>query len=577
MTQWGFLPDNATMFKPILLTLGVILSFPAKGQLATSQSQFMTQFQSSRVSFPSQDSALLASNPGRYPVALAFLMGLAGWTPDGKGQISNPECRPEVWQEKLQDSRIRSSVHLQGAIIQKYFQQCEKDLVVGPTGEFANARKMLSVRQDIPGNSFLKKVIVQLPGNIRVKGLLGLKGDMKRRPFVILRLGIFSNSDEMMAERPWYMMLFEQSPFNILVVENMSGSDFIANNKKIAFGGYDEGIQNIHLAKILQDPLEPLSQIVESVHVMGVSLGGHGVLFSSLLNEYNSQGSHPLIQSFFAYCPVVDLKSSLDHLIKNGLKSRLFDIWAERRMANLKDYFPDLNNFPAFHFMDVVVKKLATNYKGGLSYLSSLRLPPGMEDNTDFWDLNNYWNHYRDVQSPVLIVSTQKDTLVPFAMNSQTLTNKKSAYNSKNIKVVDLPEGYHCTLPVVYDWQALTAIMQGYVLSHSPKFQTQEQNFQLDMKEEWPTEFFAGSAELKFEVSWPEKNKNFVAFEIQAKNQAGQEQEFNISLPLSQFDFKFRDAEISKAEQQMMTRWLNQNFKLALQGTLLKATWSVAR
>ncbi len=39
---------------------------------------------------------------------------------------------------------------------------------------------------------------------------------------VILRVGIFSNVNEFKAERAWLMMLFEQSPFNVLVLENMS-------------------------------------------------------------------------------------------------------------------------------------------------------------------------------------------------------------------------------------------------------------------------------------------------------------------------------------------------------------------
>lgn len=579
MTHWGFLATMTPMLPNKLLTLGVIF-FGLISQAQTSQSQFMERFQSSRVSFPGEDSPYLEDNPGRYPIALSFMLGLTGWVPTGIPKIFSEDCNPHVWQARLQDPRVKTSVHLQGAIIQKYFQQCEKELVVGSTGEGMNAFKMLSVKQEVKSNSFLRPVVISLPGNVRVKGMLGLKGDMKKRPLVILRLGIFSNADEMVAERPWYMMLFEQSPFNILIVENMSGSDFIKNNKKISFGGYDEGLQNILLAKLLQDPLEPLSQIIENVHLFGVSLGGNGVLFASLLNKYNPNPRGPLIQSFFAFCPVVDLKSSLENLTQKGFSSRVFDIWAERRMANLKDYFEDLKDFPAFHFMDAVVEKLAKTYKGGLSYVSTIKLPPGMKDSPDFWEMNDFWKFYQDVQEPVLIVATQKDSLVPFEKNSQTLVNKKTKYDSKNIKVVDLPEGYHCTLPVVYDWQALAGLLQGYVLSHSPSFQLKEEKLEIDLQEEWPTEFFASPVQFEFQISWPAKSKNFVTLEIKARNDKDQKQEFNLSLPLSQFDFKFRDAEISKGEQQMLTRWLNQNLQVKLgtqtQKSLLRVSWPVA-
>ncbi|MNJ92583.1 Alpha/beta hydrolase family protein [compost metagenome] len=546
----------------------------------TPHRAFMEDFKSSRILFPDDDSTYFKDNPGRYPAVLALLFNTFGWTPTGEGEIRSEECSPSVWQGHLQDPRVRSSVQMQGALIQKYFQQCEKELVTGPTSEFMNGLKMLTMKYNAKDNPFLSRVVFSLPGNVKLKGLLALKGDMKRRPLVIFRTGIFANVEEFIAERAWLMMLFEQSPFNVLLVENMSGSDFIANNKQLSFGGYDEGIQNILLARLVQDPMEPISRIVEDVHLFGVSLGGHGVLFASLLNKYNSSASRPLIKSFFAYCPVVNLQESMGHLTQSGWISKVVDVWAERRLTHLKKIYPDLKDFPAFHFLDAVVMKLVKTYRGGLSYVSSIRLPPGMVDGPDFWIMNDYWKFYKDVQEPVLIVATQQDPVVSFATNAQTLQNKKLKIDSKNVKVVDLPEGMHCTLPVVYDWQAVTSMMQGYVLSHSPEFKMRAQNLDMDMKEEWSADFFNSPVSAEFDLDWPKKDKGFVTLEIRARNQKGDKQDFNMSLPLSEFDFRFWNKEITKAEQQMMTRWLNQNLSVRIgirdQKSLLRVSWPVA-
>lgn len=58
-----------------------------------------------------------------------------------------------------------------------------------------------------------------------------------------MRLGIFAGIEDFYADRAWAMMLFEQSPFNVLLVENMTNTDFVENNSRFSFGDSDEGIQ----------------------------------------------------------------------------------------------------------------------------------------------------------------------------------------------------------------------------------------------------------------------------------------------------------------------------------------------
>ncbi|MNL66344.1 hypothetical protein D3C87_1907940 [compost metagenome] len=99
----------------------------------------------------------------------------------------------------------------------------------------------------------------------------------------------------------------------------------------------------------------------------------------------------------------------------------------------------------------------------------------------------------------------------------------------------------------------------------------------MDLSEEWPAEFFASPLSAKFSVDWPNKDKGFVNLEVEAENKDGKEKGFSISLPLSEFDFLFRNKELSTSEQRMMARWLYQNVKVKIQGPQknLKISWPV--
>jgi hypothetical protein len=540
-----------------------------------TQRQYIEQFKSPFMMMPDDSSPYFTSNPGRYPASLDFLLQkVLGWVPTGEGKIPDGACSPDVWGQRLQDPRIRSNVQLQGALIQKYFRDCDKEIETGDNGFMTNGTRMMTMKFDPQGHPFMRRVVFNMPGNIKLKGLLGLKGDNKKRPLVIVRLGIFANVEEFMPERAWIMMLFEQSPFNVLVVENMTSSDFIVNNSHFSFGGYDEGIQNILLAKKLSGASEPLSQLIDSIHFFGVSLGGHGVLFASLLNDLNSPAGKPLIQSFSLMCPVVNLKPSMESLREEGVRGMVADVWTEHRLAPLAEKYPALKKAPTFHFMENAIQEIILSYIGGLSYIPWVKLPAGMTNTAPFWELNNFWPYYKNVQGPVLIFATHEDPAVPYDLNSKEIQNKNLKIDSNNIRVVDLPHGVHCTLPIPYDWNAVSTVLQSYVMSHSPGFKKQERSLEMELSEEWPAEFFSSAITTKFEINWPKKDKSFVNIEVEALNAKGKEQTFNLSLPLSEFDFLFRNPEISVSEQRMLTRWLYQNLHVKIQpNNKLRITW----
>jgi hypothetical protein len=568
----------------ILATILATILAPASGVSSGAKNQqqaFMLQFQSSRVSFPDGNSLYAAKTEGQYSAPIRFLLqDVLSWLPTGEGRPLSSKCATELWSARLQDARVRNSIQFQGALIQKYMKDCGEEIATGHDSLFANLTKMMTIRYDPHEHPFLHRVVFSLPGNIKLKGLLGLKGDFKKRPMIVIRLGIFANVEEFMAERAWLMMLFEQAPFNILVLENMSGTDFVADNSRYAFGGYDEAIQNILVAQTLKDTNEPLNKLIESLHLFGVSLGGHGVLYASLLNDLNSPKGQPLYQSFMGMCPVVNIEENMKTVTTVKPFSLVVDLWSQKRLAGLVKKMPLVEDHESFGFLPKMVSEVVRTYHGGLSYVSSVKLPEGVEDGPEFFRLNDFWKNYRNVQQPVLIFATHTDPFVPFAENAQLLQNKKLKVESSNISVVDFAEGIHCTLPIPYDWKTVSSILQSYFLSHSPNFKLKEQALEMELGDDANPGFYTGSVKVSYKVHQPELKDNFIRIAVEFENEKGQTDRLKLNLPLSQFDFHFFNGELSSSEQSMIERWVNQNLSMKVitkaGKPILRASWFVA-
>jgi predicted alpha/beta-fold hydrolase len=526
---------------------------------ANQQQSFMAHFHSQAIEFPGENSPFAKDSPGRYPAALKFLFQkVLSWNPDGVRGSYSAECDPALWQSRLNTSKVKSAV-LQSALIRRYLSECGAQLESGHSSGISNFLKIMTLRFSNQDHPFLHRVVFHLPNDIKLKGYLALKGDIKKRPMVILRLGIFSSAEDFLPERFLLMQLFEQSPFNVLVLENMTGPDFIANNKDFAFGGYDEGIQNIQVAEMLQNPKQPLSEIIDSVHLTGMSLGGHGVLFASLLNETAPKAQ---IQSFLALCPVVNLRETVENLDNRGYESRAINYWSSKRLEGLREKIPALQNVSRFHILSNMMKAVVDRYPGGLSWTPETVLPKEMTDSREFWKQNDFWSFYKNVRTPVMVWATEQDPLVTFSKNAGTL-------HQENIGVVPFKQGFHCTLPVAYHWDVISTLLQAYVLSHAPNFHLQEEKMQIDISEE---KLAAADGPVHFDVGWVEDKEKFVRLEMHG---------FQLSLPLSSFDFTFLNPTLTVAEQRMLERWLQQNLSVNLKTETdgkktLKISWKKA-
>jgi pimeloyl-ACP methyl ester carboxylesterase len=530
--------------------------------------EFMRSFQTSRVQFPSENSDYAKVNPGRYPSWLLWLFDHPfNWNPLGEKSDYPEKCGPDDLFESLKET---ASAPEQAARIDDHKVRCGKSFQNGSTWSAVNGIKIMSMGLDIHHHALLHRVVFHLPGGVRLKGLLALKGDYKKRPFVVLRLGIYSNVEEFLPERYLLMQLFEQGVANMLVLENMTSADFIANNAKYSLGGYNEGIQNIQVARILRSGAEPLSQLISSLHFVGVSLGGHGVLFASLLNEYNKKP----IQSFTGICPVVNLKDTMNSLARPNILGVGADYWSSLRLEGLKNRDPLLDDYGVsdlFKFKPIflprAMKWVTEQFEKNPIPIGSIELPPAPYSNKTFWQANDFWTAYRNVASPVLVVGTVNDAMVSPAENIFWLKGKSRAWNS-NIGVVVFEEGFHCTLPIAYDWASIASLFNGRIMAYDQNTRISYRNASVEVADNFD-EDISEIHDLKFTLGWANENKDVI---LKVNSEKHERISFTTTIPVEQLDFKFHEP-LKDPEKLSVERWLNHNLdiKLVKEGSKIKA------
>lgn len=514
--------------------------------------------------------------------------------PTGEPNWSVNECRAENFARQILE---KSPVPLE-VLAQKYtkhFQKCRENLETGRNDILRNTLGVMSISMDPNHHPFARHVMFHLPNNIKLKGLLAMKTDGKSRPLIIFRTGIFSNTQTFIPERYLFMQAFEQSPFNILVLESLSGSEFMKHNSSLAIGGFDEGLQNFLIAKELQDPRQPISKLIQGVHLLGMSMGANGALFASLLNELNPNPTGaPIISSALAYCPLLNMRDTLDFHLTQGLAMDVMNFWAARRVPALKTRYPDLD---PENFIASVLKKMEADYrgpmiaeKGELAEMGKLGVPghDGMvsgihlpASDPGFWPQNNFWSKYQNIKTPVLIFATRKDPIVSWFVNSGRIEDGRMNFSNSNLKLIPLEKGFHCSLPVSYDWHQQTTLLQTYFLNFSPELQLTAKEFRAPLSQEaleyihnHKTELIIqtkfevplGSAALSAQVTF-QKSPNPSFFEGTMNPQ------MKLQLPLSEMEFPIEEIVSSRYESELLRRWANQNITTTIQSSDLVFAW----
>lgn len=242
------------------------------------------------------------------------------------------------------------------------------------------------------------------------------------RPLILLRAGIFSNTTEFFPERFLMIQLLEQMNFDVVLVESSSGNEFLKRNRSLQFGGAQESLQNKELARIYRK-LYP----GRSLHLVGVSLGGHSVMAEA-------QDRESLFASLTALCPLIDLPSTWEFHQQNPVFLWIANLWVGLRMKDVHLGF-DWGWRPLENLFSYIQAK-----------------------DPEFWARNSF-HKALSVQRPLWVLASQSDALVPYSLNSGRFLQ-----NQKGVQLVSVLRGNHCSLPLAYPWNAFVPPIEQHIL-----------------------------------------------------------------------------------------------------------------
>jgi hypothetical protein len=457
--------------------------------------------------------------------------------PLGKGKKISDKCSPEKWQAEV----LAAPKQFSGwaPLYSKYWSACEQEVKTGRNDIWSNTIEMINYFIDLRNHASARQVVFHLPNDVGLKGLLAMKTDGKKRPLIIFRTGIFSHVTDFMSERPPFMQIFEQSPFNVLVLESMTGLEFLKNNKAFSLGGFDEGLQNFLIAREIQKKDQPLSKYISSVHMMGASMGAHGILYGTLLDELNGRKT---VRSTLALCPLLNLKDTFYGHMTEGWKARIINFWTAPRMAAVHQHISDLDDS---QIIQQTLAWLEKNYRGPvIGKIPDVILPEG---NEDFWSRNDFWSKFAIVKTPVLIFSTENDPIVTWEKNSGLIYN--GTFDFPSFQFLKFSNGLHCSLAVSYDWAAVATMMQTFFLKNSPEFKLETRSLNVPGS-------FVGAREFDLDLDLQPGDTDLTV-SIQF---ADGDPEKIVHIPLKDLEYT-ELIPVTKSNRSLWLRWANQNIR----------------
>ncbi len=424
------------------------------------------------------------------------------WRPNG----SNPGIQEPFCQMDRLSHIVRSTASdlNQGVRdLQSWADRCEPQLVDPRAPTWTALVRSMMLDHSFSGHPDIRPIRIHLSRGRVIRGYLGLKAGDRPRPLVIARCGLFCDADDSGSTRTFMMKLFEESPFHVLTLSNVSGSDFIKDNEVVALGGVEEGRQFIEIADLVRAPESPFNLKISSLHIIGVSLGGHGILYASLFDSLNRDGLKPQgrFSSAQAICPVVHLENAMKTIYAPGLLGTLIKILSVFQIREVIRYIPilgeilgvdrDLSRGRILEAFSVT----ALDYYKKMTQAESWPLKPfeGMriQNLDELWSIQNFVTWAGQIEVPTLVIPSKDDHVVKYRLNSQLLENEIT--DSGKLKVVTFENGDHCALSATAGWSTETHIWREFILAHSPEFPpAQHKNLYIaeDLKNlSWPRSY----------------------------------------------------------------------------------------
>ncbi|MEK6628694.1 MAG: hypothetical protein AABY53_08705 [Bdellovibrionota bacterium] len=362
----------------------------------------------------------------------------------------------------------------------KELKKTSESVLIEPSMSGLNElMKNLFVEFDVSNTQNFRKVWFKPTSDLKFRGLLGLHDLNKKRPLIILRMGVHGNVDEIIAERFLAKIIFEDLGANFLMIESLTSHAYLSKNKNISFGGVDEGLQTFLALNEINK--SKLNSLIDGVHLLSISMGSHGTFVTAMLDQHNEQK----IKSIVNFCPLINLQPTVERGLEINLKNALISLWNVRRLRavfekyqndeKLGEWWKTIFDFKP-RFTSALLEILNRDRKQPLispseleELIPKMKWPKGfrehLENSQSFYQLNNFWPYYQGVKTPIMIYTTPKDPLVINKLNSELIFRGQQPGDFTSLKYHRLENAVHCGLPAVYKWDYIVKLVRdGLVL-----------------------------------------------------------------------------------------------------------------
>ncbi len=511
-------------------------------------------------------------------------------TPKGKKERATPNACSAL---ELKSEMISAGIEPknQARALQSFLDRCDKILQPFPENRLIAMIRVEEGNYPLNGRNDLREIVLHLPYDSKVHGLLAIKDTVRPRPMLIVICGVGCNLSDG-AARYLLTQTFDTMPFNVLILPNLAASDFVRDNRGFGMGGLEEGRQAFEVVRLFGREDSPFRKLITSFHILGISLGGNGALFTSAYGSFNNDNLvGPKINSVIGFCPVVDLKSTLLDVDRNDAVGRHFaNLVSETLIKNFAYVFGSSRDMPTLYkpghkqSVPFLEQYIYPRYKA-LSTKNDFQLAPMTQGDLTtpeaFWNANNYLNYYSKVTIPTLLFYSEDDFIVSPKVNSKALRAALEVHPNPFVNVVGVSKGAHCAAAEVYGDDIIDGALETFVLSHAPEFNFSQGDRELDLstlKDFNKIELAPGEKFFGYEFG-AKKGSNSVTMELKIWNpshndgnyRCGQWDPFHalescfrrisLEIPSAHF-FPFLDGLPSKEQAQSLTRWLNRRVQV---------------
>lgn len=513
------------------------------------------------------------------------VQGLMDEVPDGLSTKDiSPGCDPRRFEDSVVGKKLTTAQYY--ATVNKYFKNCSAELTRRSTLGILGLLKYSSYIYPMFTHPQIKQVVIKLADGTKVPAILAMKNDPRPRPLVIVRCGVFCSAVQSASIKAYTMMLFDQSPFNLLFLANQTGMDYIYNNKRVTLGGWSEGYESLEVGKWMLEKWEHKDRI-SSVHLMGISLGGNAAVLGAAFNDkYPLANGKKVFNSVTSICGVVSLRPTLDKLYGGQIVGRIFTKMTKDHFREAREYVKDVPDL----ITDENIPGSRRNMPDYIGLLASESLKRrGIASTPEsYFKSNNFWNWKEEVKTPLMLWASRDDMVVSNKINTEVVEYSDQYENSPIVGTLNLNYGNHCGFSSAYGMAASAAVLRTFVLNHSPEFvesynQKQELPWTFGFKKIGTTQehvgqsftFYSQSEEVKVTFrlfNWNGADSCSTSGPWNASGACVQKREYWI--PISSLKALGARVPRTDAEAQAMTREFNTKVEFRIKGHPLSGTSS---